>query len=243
MRLPHGGEEYAWIGRVESEVYGARVVTAKQHALPVLAAVGGAEDAAFTVGTIGMTQCGYVNKIMVFRMDTDAGYVTGILKSHVSPGCAAVRGPVDAIAVGDVAHDACLAHPGVDDVGIRVCDGDCTDGRGLEEGVRDVFPVRTAVAGLPDAAGTGAEVKDHVLRGMPGYGDHASAAGWADVAPPQRIDNTSGDFFVNRHGSRSFRDAILGCRQRPSRLPVPIETRGNFNDIYGYVNVLPASGI
>src|SRR5437764_273171 len=55
-RLPQAGEENARVAGVEADVGGAGVVVLEQHALPALAAVAGAVDAALLAGTKGPAQ-------------------------------------------------------------------------------------------------------------------------------------------------------------------------------------------
>src|SRR5262249_1931544 len=86
----------------------------------------------------------------------------------------------------DVAADRRLARAGVDDVGVRLRDGDRADGGGAEVAVRDAAPGRAAVGGLPDAARTGAVVEGHRIGHVAGHGDDTPAPVGADTAPVER---------------------------------------------------------
>src|SRR5262249_60007322 len=119
-----------------------------------------------------------------------AGDLPGVLQAHVLPGLAGVGGLPDAGAVRDVAADGLLAAADVDDVRVRLADGDGADGA-AEEAVGDVLPGGAAVAGAPDAAAGGAEVEQQRLAGHAGDGRRAAAAERADQAvaqpPEQRL--------------------------------------------------------
>ena len=129
-------------------------------------------------------------------MDADAGDVAGVAEAEVGPCLAAVDGAVDAVAVADVAADLGLAHAGVDHVGVGLGGGDGPDCGGVEEAVRDVFPVGAAVRGLPDATGAGAEVEDAGVGNVASYGDGAAAAMGTDETPFHSVEQ------VRMHGCK-----------------------------------------
>ena len=186
--LPQRRVQDARIGGVDAEVDGAGLCIAEQHPLPVGAAVAGAEHAALLVGPEGVAERGHVDQVRVPWMDANAADVAGVGQADVAPGRAAVGRPVDAVAVRDVHADARLAGAGVDDVGIGVGNRDRAHRGGPEVVVRDVLPVGAAVGGLPDAAGTAAEVERLRLRGIPGHRHHAAAAVRPDAAPLDRLE-------------------------------------------------------
>ena len=126
-----------------------------------------------------------VEPVGVSRVYPDAGDVAGVLEADVLPGRPGVGGAVDAVAVGDVAAYAGLAHSGVYDRGIGVRHGERAYGGGAEEAVGDVAPVRTAVGGLPDAARARSEVEGLPLVGVARHGHDASAPVRPYRAPPQ----------------------------------------------------------
>ena len=88
----------------------------------------------------GVAERGDVDDSGFVGMDLDLADVAGVLQPDIAPGAAAVVGPVDPVAVRDVAADRRFAGPGVDDVGIGLGDGERPDRRGLEEAVGDVAP-------------------------------------------------------------------------------------------------------
>ena len=130
-----------------------------------------------------MPEGGHVNEVWVVGMDADAGDVTGVLEAEVLPGRAGVVGAVYAVAVGEVDADACLAHAGVNDVGVGLGYGDRAHGGGVEVAVGDVLPVRAAVGGLPDPAADRAEVEDARVDWVTGDGDDAPGTVGPDAAP------------------------------------------------------------
>ena len=63
-----------------------------------------------------MAQCRHEYDIRIFRIDDDRADVAGISQANVSPGASAVDRLVDAVAVGNIAANACFARADVDDV-------------------------------------------------------------------------------------------------------------------------------
>ena len=187
--LPHGGVQDAGVGGVHRQVYGARLVAHEQHTLPGVAAVAGAEDAPLAVGRPGVAQRRHVHEVRVAGVNAHTRYVPAVGQPNVPPRLAPVRGLVHAVARGDVVPDAGLAHSGVDDVGVRVGDGDSPHGGGLEEAVRDVLPVGAAVVGLPDAPVARPEVEGHGVVGVAGGGNGATAPVGSYAAPLHRLEH------------------------------------------------------
>ena len=103
----------------------------------------------------------------------------------MDPGPARIGRFVDAVAVGDVDPDGGLAGAGIDHIGIRGRHRDRADGGASHEAVGDAAPVDAAVYGLPDAAGAGAEIGNHLVRGIARDGDHAAAPRRTDASPFQ----------------------------------------------------------
>src|SRR5262249_20215670 len=112
LRLPEGGVEDARVGRVHREVDRAGFVAPEEELLPALAAVLRTIDAALAVRPPGVAERRHVDEVGVLRVDTDAGDVARLGEAEVLPAPAAVGRAVDAVAVGDVAADAALAHAG-----------------------------------------------------------------------------------------------------------------------------------
>ena len=198
------------VGSIERSTAPARSLL--KSTLPGAAAVARAEDAALAVGAPGVAEGGDVDEVRVGRVDADAPDVAGVAQADGSPGAAAVGGPVDAVAVRDVAADAGLAHADVDHVGVGRRDGERADGGGLEEAVGDVLPVRAAVGGLPHAARAGAEVEGRGLGRMAGDGDHTAAAVRPDAAPLERTQQT----WIDGHRASfgGFRERLPEQRRR-----------------------------
>ena len=68
----------------------------------MLSAVGGAIDSPLFVGAENLAQRCYVNQIGISRMYSDAVYLSGMGKSDVGPGLAAIGGFVDSDAWRDI---------------------------------------------------------------------------------------------------------------------------------------------
>src|SRR5215475_4784325 len=101
------------------------------------------------------------------------------------PGFACVSGPVDAVAMGDVAANGRLAHAHVDHIGVGWRDSDPADGGASEVAVGNVLPEEPSICGLPDAATCGAEVEGVIVVRVARDGNNATAAVGADAAPLQ----------------------------------------------------------
>ena len=184
------GEEYAGVVGVNGEVYGAGVLAAEEHLLPVLSPVTGAIDAPLLVRAEGVAQGGDVHGVRVLGVNADASDVPGLCQAQVRPRPSAVRRPVDAVAPVDVLPDAGLAHAGVDHVAVRLRHGDCPHCCAVEEAVRDVAPVGAPVVRLPHAAGARAEVEGHRVHRVSRDGDHASAPVRPDEPPSERVEES-----------------------------------------------------
>src|SRR4029077_4063375 len=128
---------------------------------------------------------GHVDGVRLLRVHADAADLARVAQGDARPRPPALRRPVDPVAMGDVAADAALAHPRVDDVGVRLRDRDRAHGARAELAVGDVAPADPAVRRLPDAAARAAEVIDIRLIAQAGYRDHAPATVGADGAPAQ----------------------------------------------------------
>ena len=182
VAFPHCGEEHVGILRIENNVDAAGALVEVENFLPGLAAITGAEDAAFGVRAVGMAESGDQGDVGIRGMDDDLADVASVFQSHVVPGLAAVVRTIDAIAEGDVAANAGFAGPDVDYIGIGVGDRDAADGRGgllVEEWI----PGNTAVRGFPDAAGYGSKIVGVRLAQDSSHGKGPATAEWADEAP------------------------------------------------------------
>src|SRR5262249_36552481 len=99
-RLPQDGVEGTGIGRVEGQGDGTGVLVLEEDALPGLAAVGGAVDAALLVGPVGMAEDGDEDAVRILRVDEQGSDLLPVAQAAVLPGLAAVGGAVDAVACG-----------------------------------------------------------------------------------------------------------------------------------------------
>ena len=182
--LPQRGVQDAGVARIELHVDRAGVVVLEQHLLPVGAAVGGAEHAALGVGARRVAERRDEGAVGIARIDDHAADVPGVAQADRGPRAAGVDRAVHAGAVRDVAAQAGLAAADVDHVGIRRRDGDRADRRDVLL-VEHRRPGRAAVAGLPHAAGGGAEVEGERIADHAGDRERAAAAVRADRSPGQ----------------------------------------------------------
>src|SRR5262249_57248680 len=102
--LPEAGEDHLGVGGVEADVRGAGVLVLVQHLLPGPTAVGRAVDAAFGVGAEGVAEDGGEGDIGVGGVD-DHRADLAVLLPDALPRLAGVGGPVDAVALDDVAAE------------------------------------------------------------------------------------------------------------------------------------------
>ena len=181
LQLPRPREQVARVDGVESDVGAPRVLVHEEHVLPALAAVHGAEDAAFGLRPVGVAERADVDDVGIGRMDGEPGNASGLFEPHERPGHPAVGGLVDPLPDGDVAADLPLAGAGPDDVGIGQGHPQRAD-RLHRLVVEDGVPVNAAVGGLVDAPGGGADVVGVGVAGQTGGRGEAVALG-ADVAP------------------------------------------------------------
>ena len=131
-----------------------------------------------------------------------------LLEPDVRPGLAGVGRLVDAVALEHVAAQLGLAHPDVDDVRVRLGDGDRADRGGLEEAIGDGTPRQAAVGRLPQPAAGGAEVVLERPAGAAGHRLRAAAARGSERSPAQAGEQ-------RRIDARGWR------RSRPPPAPAP----------------------
>ena len=186
QHLPYRGVQDSRVVGVHGQVDRACPLAPEQDALPRAASVRGAEDPPLRVRAEGVSQRRDVDPVGVARVYAHPGDVPRVVKADVLPRGPGVGGPVDAVAVGDVAADARLAGAGVHDRWVCVGDSDRADGGGAEEAVGHVAPVRSAVGGLPDAARAGPEVEGLPLLRVARHCHDAPPSVWPDRPPSQR---------------------------------------------------------
>ncbi len=114
--------------RIESYVDASGVLVFVENFLPGLAAVGGAENAALGVRSIGMAESSHENDIWIIGIDDDFADGAAVVQADVLPGLARVERLVDSIALGDVAADAGFAGADVDGVAVGTGDRQAANG-------------------------------------------------------------------------------------------------------------------
>src|SRR5260221_4699180 len=185
--FPEGGVGDARVVGIHREIAGARGRAAEEHALPRLAAIARAVDAAGLVGAVGVAKRGNIYHIRILWVGAYLGDIARVLQAEMRPGLAGVGGFVDAVTMRDIATNRGLSHAGVDHIGVRGRDGQRADRGALEEAVRDVLPVDAAVGRLPDATPGGAEVEHLPVVWVAGHRHHASAAVRPREPPLKRV--------------------------------------------------------
>src|SRR5262249_18482834 len=88
--LPGAGEECVRILGIHGDLGGAGVFVNEENALPGLAAVLSAEDAALRLWSVAGAESGDKDDVRIVRIDDDAAYATGCVESHVLPGLAGI---------------------------------------------------------------------------------------------------------------------------------------------------------
>src|SRR5262249_17478010 len=141
------------------------------------------------------------DEVRILRMDDDPADELAVLQADVLPASPRIGRLVDAVTIGDVEADRGLAGAGVDHVGIGRCHGDRADRRPAHAAVGDAAPEHAAILGLPDAAGTGAEIEGHLVDGIARDGDDATATRGTNAAPFERVE-------TRRRGQALFRSHV-----------------------------------
>ena len=166
---------------IEGDVDASGVFVFVENFLPGLAAVGGAEDTAFGVWSVGMAESGYENDFGIAGIDDDFADGAAVAQADVLPGLASVERLVDSVAVTDVAADAGFAGADINGIAIGIGYGEAAD-RTTTLFIEHWDPALGAVGGLPDSAAGGAEIVGGGIAGDSGCGERASAAEGADQA-------------------------------------------------------------
>ena len=184
-RLPRGREDDARVGGIGREVDDAGRIVDGERAPPALAAVAGAEHAAFRVRSEQVPERRDQHDIRIARVDEDLADVARALEADVTPALAAVARAVDAVAGGDVVARVRLAGADVEDARIRRRNRERADGTGRlsVEDRRERVP---RVDALPHAAAGGAEVERLGLVGNAGRRRRPAAAERPDEPPRER---------------------------------------------------------
>jgi hypothetical protein len=133
-----------------------------------------------------MTDSGEIDDVGVRRMNLNPADLARVGQTDVRPRFAGVGRFVDAVARGQVAAQAGLAHADVHHVRIRRGDRDRADRAAADESVRHVVPRQPGIVGFPHAAAGGAHVVHERQRRDPGHRRDPAAPERTDVAPSQR---------------------------------------------------------
>ena len=144
--------------RVHRQAGAAGLLVDEEHALPVLAAVGRAIDAALLLRPGGAAERAREHDVGIVGMNDDAADAPCLRQAHVRPCLACVRGLVDAVAHHiDVADRPCLAGSRPDRRWLRRRYGERAN-RGRRLFIEDRVPTIAAIRRLPHAARRGARV-------------------------------------------------------------------------------------
>src|SRR5581483_11555872 len=95
-RFPERSVEDARIIRVQRQIARPRFLVAEKHPFPGFAAVVGAKDAAFVIGTVRVTLGCEIDQVWILGMNAYLADVARILKAKKLPGLAAIGRFVDA---------------------------------------------------------------------------------------------------------------------------------------------------
>ena len=182
-------EQGVGVGRVHHDVDEAGVVVDELRVGPGLAAVAGLVEAALRVGPEEVPDRGDVDDVGILGMDDHAADRLGFLQPDILEGLAGVGGLVDAGAERRALAVVGLAGADVEDVGIRLRQGEVADRRHRLL-VEERRPGRAVVDGLPQAAGRVGDV-DHRRVGFID-GDVVDASAHhrrADRAPDEALEH------------------------------------------------------
>src|SRR5262249_18487438 len=106
------------VAGIDEHVIGADVFVFPEDFLEALAAVGGAEDAALFVGSVGMSGDSRKDLVGVMGINGELGNLLALAKPQGCPGLAGIGGFVDAVANGEVRAMQPFAAAHVDNVRI-----------------------------------------------------------------------------------------------------------------------------
>ena len=139
-----------------------------------------------------MAERGDVDQIRVGRVDADLRDDLRVGEADVRPGLAGVGRLVGPAALDDVAAKLGFAGADVDDVRVRLGDGDGADRRVVDLAVRHRLPGDAAVGRLPQAAAGRAHVGLVRPRRAAGDRNRPAAARRTEAAPAQRAEGSRG---------------------------------------------------
>ena len=150
--LVRGREESARVARIHHQFGRAGVVVDEEHALPCLAAVGGAVHAPLGVRTPETSDRRHVRHVGIARMDLDPRDMVRVFQPQMRPRAPGVRGPVHPVAPRRTLPVVRFAGPHPDHVRVRRRHRHVAHRRGrfVPEDVRERD---SGVLGLPHATG------------------------------------------------------------------------------------------
>ena len=250
--LPARGVQDVRIARVHVDfgdagvgvVLGRVAEAVTEDLLPVLAAVGGAVQAALAAGGPHGPLGRHEHDVGVAWIDGDHADVLARLEPHVLPARAAVAAAIDARAEAEVAAGGVLAGAEPDRVRVARIERDAADGIGILL-VEDRRPGGAGILGLPDVAAADADVPDVRVVGV--HGDVGDAAGHQCRADGAHLEPGEGAFVEARSvgllggargaGGGDQQGQQHGCRQEHGthlRVSPPFET-GRHGSCWGSV--------
>ena len=183
--LPERSVEHVGIRAIDRDVDRPRPLVTKEHATPVLAAIGRLEHATLRARHTVLAEARDVDDVRIGRVDADLGDAMRLRESDMGPVLPGISGAIHTVAGHDVAADRRLAHADVHEVGVRLTHRDRAHRCRPDLTVRDGEPGVAAVHRLPKAAAGGTEVRFVASADHAGRRDRAAAAVGPDVAPPE----------------------------------------------------------
>src|SRR5258708_181918 len=186
MRMPGACEQELRISRTDRQIRNADLAARIENLGPMRSTVCGLVDAAFFVGTIGVTKRADIDDIRVSRVDHDPADLARVLQTDVGPSSAAINRFVNPVARREIRTNVGLARPNVD--GLRVRWG-YNDGADRADGlvVEDWRPNSSSVGRFPDASVDPTKIKCCGVARDASHGNHSTSAKWADETPFQTI--------------------------------------------------------
>ena len=183
-RIPERGVDRLRVRRIDGDVDRADVVALEQHLLPRRAAVSRAIHAAVRIAAVGMTDRRDEHDIGILWIDGHPTDLPRVVETDVGPVLAGIGGLIHPVAVRDLRPHVAFTGADVDDVRIRIRDGDGANRRHRLR-IEDRQPGPPRVRRLPDAAADRAHVERVGLARHAADAVHAPAAEGTEHAPAQ----------------------------------------------------------
>ncbi len=172
----------------------------EKRARPVLAAVGGTEDAAIAVGGAIAAERRHEHEVGILGIDEHQRNRARLLHAEMLPALPGVGGLVHAVTL---VH---AAGSDVHDVGIRWRHLDRADRRHILDIVKDREPGDSGAGRLPHPADRQPHVKHARLSDRPGDRAHSTGAEGPDVAPLEAGDQGGLDRRAQRRGVEQWQN-------------------------------------